>query len=759
MSVFGTPAAETSLPRQRFSGLRPLLYQLLSYMLVGVTNLIVTLTVLNALVFFGGIDGGWRLVLANVIATGLAVVNSYVWNSMFTFRSGALLHGQLFVRFLVVNLAGFVINQAIFTVIAFSLLQQTDLHTNVASTLAQLCAIAVQFVCNFTGLRFWAYRVAPQAAPAPPPLAAGVIERPLAIDVELTSIAAGEREARAIWRARYWIGAYAGVAGLLLIYGWYSTLWLEMNNGDGTARVTQAFAVLFSRDPHLGALSLIWPPIPAVSDLPIVALLQPFGHAFYAGSIMGALYTAGAVLLFFACLREIGTGKWTAALLSLALLTNQHIYQSAAAGLSEAPSAFFLLASLLYFLKWMKSEESGQLIIASLTGSAATMCRYEAMFWMAGMALAVALIINRGIPYVGWLRLADTRPAPLRGALGASLTAFLAPFVFVMGLWCWINWQIKGNPIFWLVGPGSTRESPDTAHVFGEGFPLYYAYGSISGTLELTISRIVGLSPLMLIATIVLAVVVLRRRSLEPVAIGIVAWSTIAFPIGTAYTGSLPPWVRYWYWLVPMGIVLACYGLSMVRGTGKRMFLTVPLVLLAFWPNLRIFTETYNAFDKEQPTHSERVMNAIFTNTDLYSIKSRQALAAEFEEVASWANRLTQPDDLILLDTVGIGGPVPMFAIHPQRYVTTTDRDFETSFLFQAWNTVDYVLVPFPNFDNQVRSILLQTYEEIWYDKEPWAELVAEIPGPSQWRLFRVIKPAAIPDASAAALETEPAVE
>jgi len=744
VNAAGTPITEPSIAaRQRFAGLRPLFYQLLSYAVVGVSNVLVTLTVLNAIVYFGGITGGWRLLAANVVATGLAIVNSYIWNSMFTFRSGALLHGQLFVRFLMVNLAGFAVNQVIFSSIVFSLLSQSELHTNVASTLAQLVAISVQFVCNFVGLRFWAYRLPPQPAPPPPPLAAGVIDRPLALDAELTSIVAGERSAHAIWAARHWIAAYLGITALMLAYGWYSTLWLELNNGDGTARVTQAFAVLFSRDPHLGALSLIWPPIPALVDLPLVALLQPFGHAFYAGSVMGALFTAGAVLYLFACLRELGTGKWTAALLALAFLTHQHIYQSAAAGLSEAPSAFFMLASLLYFLRWMKSEESGQLIIASLMGAAATMCRYEAMFWVAGMALAAALIINRGLPYVGWLRLATPRPALPKGALGASMTAFLAPFVFVIGLWLWVNWQIKGNPLHWLIGPGSTRESPDTAAVFGEGFPLYYAYHSLSGTLELTMSRIVGLSPLMLIATLVLIVVALRKRSLETLAIGIVAWSTIAFPIGTAYTGSLPPWVRYWYWLAPMGIVLACYGLNMVRHTGMRLFLTFPLILLAFWPNLRIFTETYGAFDKEQPSQRERLMNAIFTNTDLYSIESRQTLANEFEEVARTANRLTDSDALIMLDTVGVGGPIPMFADHPQRYVTTTDRDFEASYLFRAWDTVDYVLVPFPNFDNQVRSILIQAYEDLWADGAPWAELVTEIPGPSQWRLYRVIKPEA----------------
>ena len=118
---------------------------------------------------------------------------------------------------------------------------------------------------------------------------------------------------------------------------------------------------------------------------------------------------------------------------------------------------------------------------------------------------------------------------------------------------------------------------------------------------------------------------------------------------------------------------------------------------------------------------------------------ARRASVEEYRRIAETVQSLTPPGALVLLDVVGPGGPIPMFARDPRRFVTTTDRDFEEEFLYRPWETVDYVLVPFPTFDRFSRSLLLQTHDDIWEGAMPWTELVVEIDGPARWRLFRVV--------------------
>jgi hypothetical protein len=315
------------------------------------------------------------------------------------------------------------------------------------------------------------------------------------------------------------------------------------------------------------------------------------------------------------------------------------------------------------------------------------------------------------------------------------------PTVFVLMLWMLINVQIMHDPLHFLTGPGSTRSAPDTAAVFGPEHPLAYAHGSIAGTLRLAWARLALVSPLLLVGSAALALYAARRRSTEATALALVAWSVVAFPVLTGYQGALPPWIRYWFWAVPMGCVVATFLVARIPGRRARGLAVVAAIALAFVPNARIVGDTYagGGFPSHAAfTPAERLRNALLTTPDLSYVQDRQAAVAEYRAVAAAIDRRAPPDARVLLDVVGPGGPIPMFSAHPARLVTTTDRDFESAFLDDPQHTVQYIVVPYPTFDLYTRSIVLQRHDGIW-DGRPWLRLVEEIAGPTRWRLFEVV--------------------
>lgn len=720
--------------RPGFRGARPLVYQLLAFAAAAIPSAMVAVCTLGLLLYYAKPHGAAELAGATLGALVVGTATLYATTALLTFRSAAPMRGPLARRFVLVLLAVLATQSALAIVLSATL--DGRVGGGAAAALGLLAALGATLPAGFAALRAWAYRPHAARAAAPPLLAPDARGEMLDTDWELATVAAGEGYAAWLRRHAEPLGAYAVVFTLLLAFSWYSSAYLGMNNGDGTARVSQAFNAVFSRDVHLGTLSLIWPPIPALVDIPLVVVLRPFGHALAAGAVMGALFGAAAVVLLYQVLREAGAGRLLAAALAAAFLTQPHLYQSAAAGLSEAPFAAFLLASLLAWLRWLRTERDSLLALAGIGAAAAVMSRYEAVFWMGAMALATLLILLRRVP---WTHLRIDRPAVEPGRIGGALVTHLSPFVFVMALWMWVNVLIKGDPLFFLTGPGSTRTAPDTARVLGSSHALAYAQHSIEGSLSLAWDRVALLSPLLLLATVALAIYALRRGRLEVLGLGLIAWSIVAFPLGTAYSGTLPPWVRYWYWVVPMGMVLAAYGLARVPQPGLRRALAAGVLVLAVVPNVRVALDSYNDSYGEVPqTREQRLANALLTTPDFDDVAGRRAAVVEYQAVADAVARLVPPDALVMLDVVGPGGPIPIFAPRPERYVTTTDRDFEGAFLFEPWATVQYMLAPEPTFDRLNRSVLLEEHDGLWEGTLPWAELVEEVPGETRWRLYRM---------------------
>jgi len=86
---------------------------------------------------------------ASGLAFAVAVVNNYLLNRLWTFRSSGTM-GTEFLKFLVVSLCGLALNELVFWVFR----AQLDLHVMVSQLLAIACVLPFNFVVN----KLWSFR-------------------------------------------------------------------------------------------------------------------------------------------------------------------------------------------------------------------------------------------------------------------------------------------------------------------------------------------------------------------------------------------------------------------------------------------------------------------------------------------------------------------------------------------------------------------------------------------------------------------------
>jgi len=136
--------------------LRPGAIQPAKYALVGVLNTLVDLAVLNLLfwVFSPGHSAG--IAAINVVSYGCGMVNSYLWNSRWTFASHQWRSADVIARFAAVMIVAWAINTAM--VVAGHAIATPVLPDTVAVNLAKVPATVGSFAIGFFLCRWWVFK-------------------------------------------------------------------------------------------------------------------------------------------------------------------------------------------------------------------------------------------------------------------------------------------------------------------------------------------------------------------------------------------------------------------------------------------------------------------------------------------------------------------------------------------------------------------------------------------------------------------------
>lgn len=134
--------------------------QTLQFTVIGISNAAVDIGSLNLLLLLHPTDHSATLTIFNTIAYCLAVANSYIWNSMITFRHTARGTTKQRFGFFLQGLFSLLINNGVF--LGFNLLFQfIGMPAWIRHNLAKVLAMFASFTASFFMIKFFVFKDQP----------------------------------------------------------------------------------------------------------------------------------------------------------------------------------------------------------------------------------------------------------------------------------------------------------------------------------------------------------------------------------------------------------------------------------------------------------------------------------------------------------------------------------------------------------------------------------------------------------------------
>ena len=527
--------------------------------------------------------------------------------------------------------------------------------------------------------------------------------------------------------------------------------WLQVRNGfilgDALARVAAAQSVLFSRDPHLAAIGFIFTPLTAMLQIPQIALSPlwpPLADRAFAGSIMSAIFMAGAVVQILSLGTDRGLPRGYLIAVTALFALNPMIVFYGSNGMSEAPFLFFVTWAVRRLISWMIDDDVHHLIAAGgVAMGLSYLTRYDAVASIAAAGIVVGVTTYRRAQ----------APPRLRRAILNLLLVSGPGFASFLG-WAIASWLITGQPFAQF-----TSQYGNSAILQQTGQPV----ANFSEGVAFAASCIMLLAPT-LVPLAVWAGVVRGRRPYWPTVIVPLALfgAVLAFQTYSYASGSTFPFLRFYIAAIPMAACLAMLAVpERAHAKPKRRGRYAPRVVdvpartrwPAYVPVALVFAVTVPvaAYAMTLPRYApQEYALAALLDPDPNSVSERRAverrIVASFSterEIAGYLDALELPESSVIVDTV-YGFAVVAASDRPKTFVVPSDPDFTELLNDPVGERVRYLLAVPPE-GRGLSDALNSRFPTLYETGADVATLELEIPndGDSQptWRLYRVLEP------------------
>ncbi|ANE48694.1 hypothetical protein SY83_03375 [Paenibacillus swuensis] len=518
--------------------------------------------------------------------------------------------------------------------------------------------------------------------------------------------------------------------------GYYLNVIVGYIHSDAISRVANAFYVLYSRDPHLGAIGFVWNPLPSLIEVFILILYPIFpalAHEGLAATLQSSVFAALTTVLLYNAGRRFNLSPWLSLGLALSYSLNPFVFLFGANGLSDAPYVFFLMMTVAHFSWWVysKGSSTSALITSSFALALAFWTRYEAVPF--GVSLALAVMI--AVLFMQRERVAESAILDNEASrahrkhmrkerwykVEATWILLLLPAVFSGLLWIFFNYIIMDDALYFLRGEYSNvaqsealKNDPKFQQLFGHPWRIFLF--ALKKTLWFSI-------PLLCILFIRL----LNGRLLRWDVVILIA--LISAVPGLQYILLLKEssfgWFRYFMYVFPVTVAWLPYELGLLaKGWKQRLGFTVVIAGMLGTAGLLTYAMT-------QPS---------IAPDENYFLQSREDNGHYVEQVqerniAAALDR-DYKDATILVDSYSAYNII-ISSTYPRKFLITSDYLFQTAAEDPPGNDIDYILLPKPKV-NTPTSELNRLYPEMYDRGNSWATLVQEFEG--DWRMYKVKK-------------------
>jgi len=129
--------------------------QFSKFVAIGLLNTAIDFGVLNLLMWLADIYKGKWLFLLNAVSFTAALINSYLWNKLWTFKDKSTRDVPVeFSRFLLISIIGAIINSSIIYFITTYITPYYGLSEQIWANLAKVLATGFSLIWNFLGYKF-----------------------------------------------------------------------------------------------------------------------------------------------------------------------------------------------------------------------------------------------------------------------------------------------------------------------------------------------------------------------------------------------------------------------------------------------------------------------------------------------------------------------------------------------------------------------------------------------------------------------------
>jgi hypothetical protein len=388
-------------------------------------------------------------------------------------------------------------------------------------------------------------------------------------------------------------------------------------------------------------------------------------------------------------------------------------------GMSEAGMLFCLLWCARYLLRWVSTDQVGDLAWAGIALGVGYLVRYEMIPATAGAA---------GLVIVMTLRRSQGRSRIDSAVLSTLIVTFPITAAFI--LWALAGWVVDGELFAQLSSQYGNATIVDLARTQG-----YVAQGTHWWTID---QRLLAMQPFVGIA----ALVAIAHSALSRTADALVPLATfgavLAFSVWGEYSGTTFGFVRYYVAAIPMVIVIA---LILWRPAAAPSRVGAALVCASLFIAI--------------PVTAVSMLNPVIGNHQLLlgisSLFGRSSTAMQDQWhrrmsvderlLADYLDRKNLPEGSVLTDTFTTWG-LFQASEHPRQFVVTSDYDFGSK-LNRPWELgVRYIVAT--NSGNAALDAINKRYPTMWDDGAGIGELVYSGEGAfgqEQYRIYRVLEP------------------